>query len=116
MGGSVQLAIQAAVSDAFKTPEVLRLFAKQDRSSLRTHLTNLQTNLKLGKISKADYTQQAVEILTALKKLGEQISAQEEHFLAEHKSQAMSEFDKVSADIGTKGAASILSSAVKDVK
>ena len=28
--GAVQLAIQAAVSNAFKTPEVIRLFAKRE--------------------------------------------------------------------------------------
>ncbi|RUS80062.1 hypothetical protein EGW08_012179, partial [Elysia chlorotica] len=32
---SMQLAIQAAISDAFKTPEVIRLFAKKQPGQLR---------------------------------------------------------------------------------
>jgi len=35
----------------------------------------MQRDLKTGHLSQAAYTQQAVEILTALKKLGEQVRA-----------------------------------------
>lgn len=40
--GSVQLAIQAAVSSAFRTPEVIQMFAKKDNNSLRNRLISLQ--------------------------------------------------------------------------
>ena len=36
----------------------------------------MQRDLKTGHLSQTAYTQQAVEILTALKKLGEQVNAQ----------------------------------------
>jgi hypothetical protein len=39
--GSVQLAIQAAVSQAFKTPEVIRLFAEKQPDRLRSRLEGL---------------------------------------------------------------------------
>mmetsp|Transcript_19254 Transcript_19254/g.26950 ORF Transcript_19254/g.26950 Transcript_19254/m.26950 type:complete len:192 (-) Transcript_19254:63-638(-) len=114
--GSVQLAIQAAVSHAFQTPEVIKMFAKKDRNSLRTHLVNLQTNARLGKISKETYTQQAVEILTALKKLGEGLTADEEQFLSANSSKAMKDFEAVANDIGEGTKNKILNSAATQIK
>ncbi|KAG7273818.1 hypothetical protein CRUP_011110 [Coryphaenoides rupestris] len=38
---SMQLAIQAAISQAFKTPEVIRLFAKKQPGQLRTRLAEV---------------------------------------------------------------------------
>lgn len=35
-------AIQAAISDAFKTPEVIRLFAKKQPGQLRQRLTDVR--------------------------------------------------------------------------
>jgi len=114
--GSVQLAIQAAVSQAFHTPEVIRMFAKKDRSSLRQRLTSLQTSVKLGKISKEAYTQQAVEILTALKNLGEKITSEEETFLTDNKTKAMQDFEKVANDIGQITKKNIISTAASQNK
>ena len=42
--GSMQLAIQAAVSQAFKTPEVIRLFAKREPGQLRERIAGEQPN------------------------------------------------------------------------
>jgi len=109
--GAIQLAIQAAVSSAFKTPQVIAMFAKKDLGSLRQHLTSLQTGAKLGKISKEKYTQQAVEILTALKKLGEKITPEEENFLQENRSKAMAEFESAKSEIGQSARQSLLLSA-----
>lgn len=39
----------------------------------------MQRDLKTGHLSQAAYTQQAVEILTALKKLGEQVRSTYNH-------------------------------------
>lgn len=44
--GSVQLAIQAAVSDAFKAPEVIRMFAQKDIDSLRSMLSVLSVGIR----------------------------------------------------------------------
>uniref|UniRef100_A0ABI8A661 Beta-catenin-interacting ICAT domain-containing protein n=1 Tax=Felis catus TaxID=9685 RepID=A0ABI8A661_FELCA len=67
----MQLAIQAAISQAFKTPEVIRLFAKKQPGQLRTRLAEMDRDLMVGKLERGLYTQQKVEILTALRKLGE---------------------------------------------
>lgn len=98
---SMQLAIQAAISEAFKTPEVIRLFAKKQPGQLRQRLAEMQRDLKTGHLSQAAYTQQAVEILTALKKLGEQLKPQEAEFLAVNTNAALSTFEKVSENIGS---------------
>jgi hypothetical protein len=66
-------AIQAAVSDAFKTPEVIKLFAARAPGQLRGRLTALQRDSKLGKVSQDQFIQQQLEILVALKKLGEPV-------------------------------------------
>lgn len=39
--GAIQLAIQAAISDAFKTPEIIRLFARKQPAQLRIKLSNV---------------------------------------------------------------------------
>ncbi|KAF2072666.1 hypothetical protein CYY_006026 [Polysphondylium violaceum] len=113
--GSVQLAIQAAVSQAFKTPEVIKLFAKKDQGQLRVKLGNIQRDVKLGKISKDSYIDQSVEILIALKKLGFPVSAEEENFLDQNKSR-MNGFEKVSTDMAQGTKENILSSAANQIK
>ncbi|XP_042635900.1 protein LZIC isoform X2 [Catharus ustulatus] len=67
----MQLAIQAAISQAFKTPEVIRMFAKKQPRQLRTRLAEMDRDLMVGKLPRDLYTQQKLEILTALRKLGE---------------------------------------------
>eukprot|EP01156_Anaeramoeba_ignava_P008310 Anaeramoba_ignava/a357988_170.p1 GENE.a357988_170~~a357988_170.p1 ORF type:complete len:202 (+),score=88.31 a357988_170:27-608(+) len=94
--GMVQLAIQATISQAFKTPEIIRLFAKKQPGQLRQKLQNLQRDFKLGKIPEDVYTLQSVEILSALKKLGEKLSNQENSFLAENMDESLAGFETVS--------------------
>jgi len=65
--------------------------------------------VKLGKVTKEAYTSQAVEILTALKKLNEQLSNDEEIFLQENKTKAMAEFESVANDMGKTAKTNILS-------
>jgi hypothetical protein len=43
--------MQAVVSKAFQTPEVIRMFANKNHDQLRVKLSNLQRDLTLGKIS-----------------------------------------------------------------
>jgi hypothetical protein len=111
---SYQLAIQAAVSSAFHTPEVIRAFAKREPGQLRERFTALERNHKLGKVSDAQYTQQATEILSALKRLGESLSAREQAFLDEHKTAALASFEAV--NVGAGADASIISAAASQVK
>lgn len=48
----MQLAIQAAISQAFKTPEVIRLFAKKQPGQLRTRLGEVWTVALKNKYTK----------------------------------------------------------------
>uniref|UniRef100_A0A671L807 Protein LZIC n=1 Tax=Sinocyclocheilus anshuiensis TaxID=1608454 RepID=A0A671L807_9TELE len=99
--GGMQLAIQAAISQAFKTPEVIRLFAKKQPGQLRTRLAEMDRDMMVGKLPRDVYTQQKVEILTALRKLGEKLTTEDEAFLAANASATLSHFEKVTASLGS---------------
>ncbi|XP_062871371.1 protein LZIC [Trichomycterus rosablanca] len=99
--GGMQLAIQAAISQAFKTPEVIRLFAKKQPGQLRTRLAEMDRDVMVGKLPKDVYTQQKVEILTALRKLGEKLTSEDEAFLTANVSSTLSQFEKVTANLGS---------------
>ncbi|ESO89981.1 hypothetical protein LOTGIDRAFT_218451 [Lottia gigantea] len=92
----MQLAIQAAISQAFKTPEVIKLFAKKQPGQLRQRLAEIQRDTKIGKMSSDIATDQSVEILTALKKLGETLTHEEEAYLQSNSSASLKQFEKVS--------------------
>lgn len=98
---AMQLAIQAAISSAFKTPEVICMFAKKQPGELRQRLAELERDMKIGKIAVDVGTQQKVEILTALKKLGESLSSAEMHFFEQNSSASMKEFERIVEDVGT---------------
>ncbi|XP_069466107.1 protein LZIC isoform X2 [Ambystoma mexicanum] len=97
----MQLAIQAAISQAFKTPEVIRMFAKKQPGQLRTRLAEMDRDLMVGKLGKDLHTEQKVEILGALSKLGEKLSPEEEAFLSINAGAALSQFESVSKDLGS---------------
>ncbi|RVE70466.1 hypothetical protein OJAV_G00064280 [Oryzias javanicus] len=97
----MQLAIQAAISQAFKTPEVIRLFAKKQPGQLRTRLAEMDRDLMVGKLSRDVHTQQKMEILIALRKLGEKLTAEDETFLTENATATLSQFEKVTANTGS---------------
>lgn len=97
----MQLAIQAAISSAFKTPEVIRLFAKKQPGQLRQRLSEISRDAKIGKIPKEVATEQSVEILTALKKLGDDLSPEEENYLQNNSSASLKEFEKVSGNMAS---------------
>ena len=82
--GAMQLAIQAAVSSAFKTPEVIRMMGKREPGQLRSRIGELDAQVKIGKITEDQRLEQVVEILTAIRKLGGKISAEEAEMLATH--------------------------------
>ncbi|PWA30996.1 hypothetical protein CCH79_00010657 [Gambusia affinis] len=99
--GGMQLAIQAAISQAFKTPEVIRLFAKKQPGQLRTRLAEMDRDVMVGKMSREVHTQQKMEILTALRKLGEKLTPEDDTFLAENATATLSQFEKVTANLGS---------------
>lgn len=97
----MQLAIQAAISKAFKTPEVIRMFAKKQPGQLRQRLAEIRRDEKVGKLSGDLSTQQSVEILTALKKLGESLTPEEESYLQSNSSASLKQFEQVSGDLAS---------------
>lgn len=56
-------AIQAAISQAFKTPEVIQMFAKKQPDQLREKLSQIERDQKIGKMALDLYTQQKVSVL-----------------------------------------------------
>jgi Beta-catenin-interacting protein ICAT len=77
----IQIAIREAVSQAFKTPEVIQLFAARQPHLLRTRLEQLDIDKQLGQVKESEYNAKKVEILTALKKLDDALSQAEKDFL-----------------------------------
>ncbi|PAA46093.1 hypothetical protein BOX15_Mlig000853g6, partial [Macrostomum lignano] len=57
---AMQLAIRAAISDAFRTPEVIRFFAQKQPGALRTRLAELDRDMKVGRLGQADGTRAKV--------------------------------------------------------
>ncbi len=109
---SVQLAIQASIAGAFKTPDIIRLFAAKEPEMLREKLLQLQRDGTTKKISKAEYRAQSYEVLLALQKLGAKLSASEEKFVKSYESRGMATANlrKESLDAG-----SVLSSAKSQI-
>jgi hypothetical protein len=79
--GRYQLAIQDAIRTAFKSPEVMKMFAKRENGALRTRLNTIQQDHRLGKLSSDDYLMMSAEIIGALEKLGEPLEPHERSLL-----------------------------------
>ena len=79
---------------------MIRMFAKKEPAALRRRLAEIDRDVKLGKMEFAAVSAQAAEILVALKKLGEPLTAKEETFLQQNKSASLSEFEAVDASAG----------------
>ena len=125
---ATRMAVRAAISESFKTPEVIRMFAKKEPAALRRRLAEIDRDVKLGKLDFSTVSSQAAEILVALKKLGEPLEPKEEvrarphpflllcanasplascpalctsqNFLAQHKSTSLADFEAVADDSG----------------
>ncbi|XDV46173.1 hypothetical protein PO909_014110 [Leuciscus waleckii] len=80
--GGMQLVRNEILFQAFKTPEVIRMFAKKQPGQLRTRLAEMDRDVMVGKLPRDVYTQQKVEILTALRKLGEKLTTEDEKVTA----------------------------------
>ncbi|KAJ7412380.1 Protein LZIC [Willisornis vidua] len=61
----------------------------------------MDRDLMVGKLARDLYTQQKVEILTALRKLGEKLTGDDEMFLSANAGAALSQFERVSTDLGS---------------
>ncbi|RMB91568.1 hypothetical protein DUI87_31797 [Hirundo rustica rustica] len=61
----------------------------------------MDRDLMVGKLPRDLYTQQKLEILTALRKLGEKLTGDDEMFLSTNAGTALSQFERVSTDLGS---------------
>jgi len=89
---ATRAAVRAAISEAFKTPTVIRMFAKKEPAALRRRLTEIDRDMKLNKLDQTVGIEQAAEILVALRKLGEPLEPKEERFLQQHMTASLGEF------------------------
>ena len=100
---------------AFQTPEILRLFALAQPDHLRNKLQQIERFLKnlvlllcrvflsrdfiVGKMEKIVFTQQKLEILTALTKLDTTLTEDEQTFYDQNNQSSMKQFTKVQETI-----------------
>ncbi|XP_035727606.1 protein LZIC-like [Vespa mandarinia] len=75
--GAMQLAAQAAISAAFKTPAVIRMFGRREPDQLRERLFQIERDIKLGKLNKDAGDRLRTEVLSALRQLGEKLDPSE---------------------------------------
>nr|CAD7255786.1 unnamed protein product [Timema shepardi]CAD7567400.1 unnamed protein product [Timema californicum] len=60
--GSMQLATQAAISAAFHTPAVIRMFARKEPGQLRERIAQLERDVKFGKLSQEGAIREKVRL------------------------------------------------------
>jgi len=94
------------------------MFATKNGGQLRARLGALQREQRLGKLSGEVYVLQAVEVLSALKKLGEALSPEEQAFLEQHMTANMAAFEgsTAAAVIAESAQQTLLSAAASSVK
>lgn len=97
--GAMRLAIMAAINEAFKTPDVIRMFGARRTDELRSSLDKLKEAMHLKSISKSQYEEKAVEILTALKSLNEPLSDEDAAFLSNQMAHRFSDFKESSNNV-----------------
>ena len=113
--GQLKLALRAAISNAFSTPEVIKSFAAREPAALRARLTQLGQDFKLGRLSDAAYRAKALEVVFALKKLGEELSPEERAHVDSASAEARRAFEAASGD-GAVGEAAVKALAGKGQK
>eukprot|EP00249_Psilotum_nudum_P032050 c47173_g1_i1 orf=166-723(+) len=96
----MKLALRAAVAEAFRTPEVIKLFSLKQPGQLRERFAIIQTELKLGHLKEKQVKQEIVEILTALQKLGEPLNADEKVLLHSGSTDLMAALEAITVDEG----------------
>ncbi|VDK43735.1 unnamed protein product [Anisakis simplex] len=86
-------AIRAAISEAFKTPEIVAIFAKKQPALLRQKLIQAETDLHLRKISEEIFNARKAEIFYALLKMGAELNAEESDFLSSYSKLSSASFE-----------------------
>ncbi|XP_076646449.1 protein LZIC [Halictus rubicundus] len=83
---AIQLATKAAINKEFKTPAVIRMFGRRETTQLKGRLSQIDCDIKLGKLSKEAGDRQRSEVLNALRQLGEKLEPYELQLLEKMKS------------------------------
>merc|ERR1711915_887206 len=96
---AMQLAIQAAISQAFKTPEVIKMFAAKQPGTLRQKLLEIDRDFIVGKLDNAIFVQQKLEIIAALAKLGEDLTEDAKTFLDNNSDSSLMKFSAVTENV-----------------
>ncbi|VDN56960.1 unnamed protein product [Dracunculus medinensis] len=86
-------AIRAAISEAFRTPEIIAIFAKKEPTSLRQKLLQFEHELQKRKITSDTFNQRKAEILYALAQLRDELSDDEIQFLSNYSTIPLSLFE-----------------------
>ncbi|VDO94749.1 unnamed protein product [Soboliphyme baturini] len=95
---AMKMMIKTAISEAFKTPEVIRLLADKQPAKLRYRLELLERDNKAGSLSFSQYLLSKREILTALRDLGDTLSPEETELLANDGSELRDSLQPVITD------------------
>ncbi|PIO65059.1 Beta-catenin-interacting protein ICAT [Teladorsagia circumcincta] len=82
---ATRMAVRAAISQAFRTPEIVALFARKQPAALRQKLIVMDNDLRMQKITEKEHHARKLEILTALVNLKEGLSDDEKAFLKQQK-------------------------------
>jgi hypothetical protein len=109
--GQLKLALQAAIKNAFQTPEVIRSFAAREPAALRARLAKLTQEHRLGRLAESAFKSQAVETIVALKRLGEELTADEKAFLDNASGDVRARFEAADVAIGEAAVLSLASQA-----
>eukprot|EP01039_Chlorochromonas_danica_P008288 gene8288-9138_t len=81
---AAQLAIQTAIRNA-DSAEILKMFVKKENGSLRTKLSQLESDHRLGRITRDIYETQAADIIGLLDKLKEPLTPAERQLLEKNR-------------------------------
>jgi hypothetical protein len=107
--GAVRMAAMAAINEAFKTPDIIRLFSHRETEQLRASLAKLKEDFHTRKIPQSQYDDKAIEILTALKSLNEPLSDEEAAYLAQQMQRRFSGFQESTNSVNQTQQANLIS-------
>ncbi|XP_025194014.1 protein LZIC-like [Melanaphis sacchari] len=86
----MRLATSAAITEAFQTPSIIKMFAKNEPNALKDKRNQIERNIKLGKLSLEVGNRQKLEVLTALRHLGCELTDNDKVFIREETSKLQS--------------------------
>jgi hypothetical protein len=98
--GQVKLALRAAIAGAVQADDAKRAFARKEASALRARLRTLAQDAKLGRVGEAAFRAQTLEAVERLRKLGEELTAEERAIVDGAGAEARRKFEGAAADGG----------------